>query len=595
MPRSDAIRGRVPDQDARAALERVDAADRAGLSPDRADLSLLVKHSLALLAARAPGRSVEVRVPPFGAVQVLAGTRHGRGTPPAVVETDPATWLALATGRQSFEDAVSAGRVSASGRRSDLSALLPLLDHDNDASAATEEVDIRARVAGLMPRVLADLADLVAIPSVSADPERAADVRRSAEAVAALARDAGAADVSVLTAAEGAPAVVAHWPPPPGAPTVLLYAHHDVQPIGSRAAWTTDPFVATESGGRLFGRGAADDKAGIAAHLAAVRTFAGSPPVGVTLFVEGEEETGSPTLPEFLAEHAPALAADAIILADSTNLAIGEPALTTTLRGLVDAVVTVATLDHAVHSGAFGGPVPDALTALARLLSTLHHPDGSCAIEGLTGYAGAEVDYPVDRLRAEAGVLPSVELAAGRGIAAQLWHEPAVAVLAIDAPSVADVSNTLIPSARAVVSVRISPAQDPDQALAALTHHLLTHAPWGAQVTIGETSSAPGAVIDATSRVHDAARRSFAGSWGVEPVDIGVGGSIPFVAAFAETFPNAAILVTGVEDPDSRAHGANESLHLAEFERVCVAEAMFLTELAGLQRDDQVARGVERS
>jgi len=376
---------------------------------------------------------------------------------------------------------------------------------------------------------------------------------------------------------------------------VLLYAHHDVQPVGSRAAWTTDPFVATESGGRLFGRGAADDKAGIAAHLAAVRAYDGSPPVGVTLFVEGEEETGSATLPGFLAEHAPALAADAIILADSTNLAVGQPALTTTLRGLVDAVVTVATLDHAVHSGAFGGPVPDALTALARLLSTLHHPDGSCAIEGLTGYAGAEVDYPVDRLRAEASVLPSVELAAGRGIAAQLWHEPAVAVLAIDAPAVADVSNTLIPSARAVVSVRISPVEDPEQALAALTHHLLTHAPWGAQVTIGETSSAPGAVIDATSPVHDAARRSFASAWGVEPVDIGVGGSIPFVAAFAETFPHAAILVTGVEDPDSRAHGANESLHLAEFERVCVAEAMFLTELAGLQRDDQVARVVERS
>ena len=583
MPRTDAIRGRVPAQAARAALERVAAAETAGGTPDRADVRLLVKHSLAMLAARAPGRSVEVRVPPFGAVQVIAGTRHGRGTPPAVVETDPATWLALATGRQTFDDAVAQGRVSASGRRSDLSALLPLLGDDGrDASSATVGADFRARVAGLMPMVLADLADLVAIPSVSADPERAADVRRSAEAVAALARGAGAADVSVVTSAGGAPAVVAHWPPPPGAPTVLLYAHHDVQPVGSRADWTTDPFAATESGGRLFGRGAADDKAGIAAHLAAIRAYDGSPPVGVTLFVEGEEETGSATLPAFLVEHAPALAADAIILADSTNLAVGEPALTTTLRGLVDAVVTVATLDHAVHSGAFGGPVPDALTALARLLSTLHHPDGSCAVEGLTSYAGVEVDYPVDRLRAEAGVLPSVELAAGRGIAAQLWHDPAVAVLAIDAPAGADVSNTLVPSARAVVSARISPAQDPAEALAALTHHLRTHAPWGAQVTIGETQSAPGAVIDASSAVHDAARRSFACAWGVEPVDIGVGGSIPFVAAFAETFPDAAILVTGVADPDSRAHGANESLHLAEFERVCLAEALFLTELANL-------------
>jgi acetylornithine deacetylase/succinyl-diaminopimelate desuccinylase-like protein len=584
MPRSDAIRGLVPEKTLRAALSRLDAAEQAGVPADRADVRLLVKHSLALLAARAPGRSVEVRIPPFGAVQVIAGTRHGRGTPPAVVETDGDTWVALATGRRTFDEAVAQGKVSASGRRSDLSALLPLFgDAGEEAPAATGPVDLRARIAGLMPQVLADLTDLVAIPSVSTDPERADDVRRSAEAVATLARDAGAADVSVLSAADGAPAVVAHWPPPPGAPTVLLYAHHDVQPVGSRADWTTDPFTATQSSGRLFGRGAADDKAGIAAHLAAVRAYDGSPPVGVTLFVEGEEETGSATLPAFLAEHATVLAADAIVLADSTNLAIGQPALTTTLRGLVDAVVTVTTLDHAVHSGAFGGPVPDALTALARLLSTLHHADGSCAVEGLTSYSGAEVDYPVDRLRAEAGVLPSVQLAAGRGIAAQLWHDPAVAVLAIDATSVADVSNTLVPAARAVVSARISPAQDPEQALAALTHHLLTHAPWGAQVTIGQTSAAAGAVIEATSPAHDAARRSFAGAWGVEPVDIGVGGSIPFVAAFAETFPDAAILVTGVEDPDSRAHGANESLHMAEFERVCLAEALLLTELAHLQ------------
>jgi acetylornithine deacetylase/succinyl-diaminopimelate desuccinylase-like protein len=582
MPRTDALRGRVPEEAVRAALDRVDAAELAGLPADRADVRLLVKHSLALLAARAPGRSVEVRVPPFGAVQAVAGTRHGRGTPPAVVETDAATWLALATGRQDFAEAVAQGRVSASGRRSDLSPLLPLLAGGPAADALPAAGDLPARVTGVMPQVLADLADLVAIPSVSADPERAPDVRRSAEAVAELARGAGAEDVSVLTAEGGAPAVVAHWPPPPGAPTVLLYAHHDVQPVGDRADWSTEPFTATESGGRLFGRGAADDKAGIAAHLAAIRAYDGEPPVGVTLFVEGEEETGSPTLPAFLTEHAPLLTADAIVLADSTNLAVGQPALTTTLRGLVDAVVTVSTLDHAVHSGAFGGPAPDALSALARLLSTLHHADGSSAVEGLTSYTGAAVDYPVDRLRAEAGVLPSVQLAAGRGIAAQLWHDPAVAVLAIDAPAVADVSNTLVPSARAVVSARIAPDQDPGQALNALTHHLITHAPWGAKVTIGETRAAGGAVIDANTPVHDAARRSFAGAWGVEPVDIGVGGSIPFVAAFAETFPDAAILVTGVEDPDSRAHGADESLHLAEFERVCLAEALFLSELAGL-------------
>src|SRR5919199_4571764 len=243
--------------------------------------------------------------------------------------------------------------------------------------------EIRAAVRTVMPSVRAALEALVRIPSVSADPARGDDVRRSAEATAELFRAEGFDDVQILHADGGAPAVVARKPAPAGAPTVLLYAHHDVQPVGDPFDWDSEPFEPTERGARLYGRGAADDKAGIAAHLAAVRTHGSALPVGVTVLVEGEEEIGSPTLEAFLAEHQALLAADVIVIADSGNWDIGEPALTTSLRGLVDCVVEVRTLHHGVHSGMWGGVVPDAVTALARLLATLHDDEGNVAVPGL--------------------------------------------------------------------------------------------------------------------------------------------------------------------------------------------------------------------
>lgn len=431
----------------------------------------------------------------------------------------------------------------------------------------------------VLSQVRADLESLVRIPSVSADPSATAEVARSAQAVAEMARDVGFGDVRIVDVDGGAPAVVARIPAPAGMPTVLLYAHHDVQPTGATEDWDSPPFEPAERAGRLYGRGAADDKAGIAAHLAAVRAFDGHPPVGVTLFVEGEEEVGSPTLEAFLARYRDLLVADVIVLADSTNLKIGQPSLTTTLRGLAECVVEVRTLDHAVHSGMFGGPVPDALTVLARLLATLHDDAGDVAIAGLTDAGGSELDYPEDRLRSEGGVLPDVRLTGTGGIAERLWHKPAISVLAIDAPRVADASNTLVPVARAKVSVRLAPGQDEHAALAALTEHLRTHVSWGAQVRVSDGRAAAPGRIDATGPVYDAARVAFEDAWGVPPVDIGVGGTIPFVAAFAAAFPAAAILVTGVEDPNTRAHGANESLHLGEFERVCIAEASLLAGL----------------
>jgi acetylornithine deacetylase/succinyl-diaminopimelate desuccinylase-like protein len=433
----------------------------------------------------------------------------------------------------------------------------------------------------ILPQVRADLEALVRMPSVSADPSAVDEVERSAAAVADLAREVGFTDVRILRAAGGAPAVVARIPAPPGQPTVLLYAHHDVQPTGPVADWSSPPYEPTERDGRLYGRGAADDKAGVAAHLAVVRAFDGKPPIGVTLFIEGEEEIGSPTLAAFITAHKDLLTSDVIVLADSTNLSVGQPALTTTLRGIADCVVEVRTLDHAVHSGMFGGPVPDALTVLTRLLATLHDADGNVAVAGVLGtVAAADVDYPEDRLRAESGLLDGVSLIGDGPIAARMWSKPAISILAVDAPTVADASNTLVPVARAKVSLRVPPGADADVCLAALRAHLVEHVEWGAHLEISDTHVGQPGAIDATGPAYDAARAAFAAAWGVDPVDIGVGGSIPFVAAFAESFPQASILVTGVEDPDTRAHGADESLHLGEFEKVCVAETLLVSKLA---------------
>ncbi len=299
----------------------------------------------------------------------------------------------------------------------------------------------------------------------------------------------------------------------------------------------------------------------------------------MTVLIEGEEEVGSPTLEAFLAAHRDLLAADVIVIADSSNWAVGQPALTTSLRGLADCVVEVRTLHHAVHSGMFGGAAPDALTALCRLLATLHDDNGDVAIEGLHSSPGSDLEYDERRFRADAGMVDGVELIGSGSIVERLWTRPAVSVIALDAPRVADASNTLLPVARAKVSLRLAPGDDAARALRALTDHLETHAPWGAQVRVLDGDTGEPYAVDAVGPSYDAARRAFAEAWGVEPVDIGVGGSIPFIAAFADAYPQAAILVTGVEDPDGRAHGANESLHLAEFEKACLAESLLLHHL----------------
>src|SRR4051794_5684661 len=278
------------------------------------------------------------------------------------------------------------------------------------------EADIRSTLSAGSAHARALLEELVRVPSISAAPEHAADVDTVIARVGALAREAGAAGADIVRSDGGQLALIATWPGPVGAPTVLLYAHADVQPTGSAEQWTSPPFEPTERNGRLYGRGAADDKAGVAMHLAVLRAFDGRPPVNVILFIEGEEEIGSPTLPALLREHRDRLASDVIVIADSGNTAIDVPALTTSLRGVVDVMVDVRTLQRPVHSGVFGGPVIDALTALCRLLATLHDDNGDVAIEGLHT-ATTPADASEDAFRSDAGVLPGVQLMGSGSVA----------------------------------------------------------------------------------------------------------------------------------------------------------------------------------
>jgi cysteinylglycine-S-conjugate dipeptidase len=439
--------------------------------------------------------------------------------------------------------------------------------------------DLRTALGQVLPGARADLERLVRIPSVSADPAARPHLEDSAREVALQLEAAGLPEVEVVAAEDGLPAVLARRPGPSGAPVVLLYAHHDVQPAGDPAAWSSEPFEPVERDGRLYGRGAADDKAGIAVHCAALRALGEDLGVGVTVLVEGEEEIGSRTLPALLAGRREQLAADVLVLADSTNWAVGRPALTTSLRGGVSVVVEVATLRHAVHQGVYGGPVPDALTALARLLATLHDERGNVAVAGLARDDADPLDLTDDQLREDAGVLDGVHLIGSGSLTARLWRGPALSVVGVDAPGVDDSGMVLVPAARARLALRIAPGDDPAAARDTLVRHLESHVPWGAQVRVTAGRTVAPYSARTTGPAYAAARDAFATAWGVPPVEIGVGGSIGFMGPFAEAFPEAEVLITGVEDPDTRAHAADESLHLADFEQACLAEALLLDRL----------------
>ncbi|MGH8911930.1 MAG: dipeptidase [Acidimicrobiia bacterium] len=441
--------------------------------------------------------------------------------------------------------------------------------------------DLRSAVGEDFAHLRSVLADLVRIPSVSADGYDPAEVRRSAEAVADLLRGDGLDEVQLLELDGAHPAVFGQIPGPEGSPTVLLYAHHDVQPPGPADEWHTGPFEPFEKDGRLYGRGASDDKSGVIMHLGAIRAFGGKPPVGVKVFVEGEEEIGSRHLPQFLEAYTELLSADVIVIGDAGNWRVGTPALTTSLRGIAAVEVEVRTLAAAQHSGLFGGLYPDALTVLTRLLASLHHDDGTVAVEGLLSEEVEGLEFAEEQAAAMAGAVPGLHTLGTGSIVSRLWTRPAISVLAIDAPSISEAINQLVPVARAKVSMRTAPGQDNHAAVAALRSHLEAHVPWGAQVSVRGSDFGDGFALTTEGAAFAAWKEGMRSAWGSDPVEMGVGGSIPFVPAFAEKMPGAPILLTGAGDPTSSVHAPNESQDLDDLEKSVLAEAIALRLLAG--------------
>jgi acetylornithine deacetylase/succinyl-diaminopimelate desuccinylase-like protein len=439
---------------------------------------------------------------------------------------------------------------------------------------------VAERVRSDMTRVRAELESLVRIPSVSHPGHDPQQVKRSAEETKRILERTGMR-TKILQHGDGGPAAVGWIPGPAGAPTVLLYAHHDVQPTGPRELWHTDPFEPIEKDGRLYGRGTSDDKCGVAIHAAAIRAWGGKPPVGVIVFVEGEEEWLSPSLVPLLEANQQDLQCDAVVLADAGMWRAGHPAITVSLRGVVSCDVEVRTLDHAVHSGEFGGAVPDALTVLARTLAKLHDEKGNVAVPGIaTGPADA-LDLGEDELRKQTGARPGVRLIGDGGLTERMWTRPAISVLGIDAPRIEGSTNQLVPSARARVSMRIPPGQDAPAAQKALVDHLRASVPWGADITITPRSKSQPYRVSPSTPAHTAMKRAMRETWGREPALMGSGGSIPFVFDFARLFPKAAILLTGAGDPTSNAHSEDESVSLDDLEKSCVAEALFFGYLGG--------------
>lgn len=425
------------------------------------------------------------------------------------------------------------------------------------------------------------LSDLIQIPSVSAPGYDPREVRRSADHILSLLEGEGLDNVQLLELEGAHPAVFGQIPAPDGAPTVLLYAHHDVQPPGPAAEWETGPFTPFEKDGRLFGRGASDDKSGVIMHLGAIRAFGGEPPVGIKVFIEGEEEIGSRHLPAFLEKYTDLLSADVIVIGDAGNWRVGVPALTTSLRGITAVEVEVRTLASAQHSGLFGGLYPDALTTLCRLMATLHDSDGSVAVDGLVSEEVEGLDLSAEEAAQLAGAVDGLETLGEGSLVSRIWTRPAISVLAIDAPPVSEAINQLVPVARAKVSMRTAPSQDTQAALAALRSHLEANVPWGAQVTVSGAESGQGFALATDGEAFEAWKEGMRQAWGREPVEMGVGGSIPFVAAFNEKLPGAPILLTGAGDPTSSVHAPNESQDLDDLQKSVLAEAIALRLLAG--------------
>jgi acetylornithine deacetylase/succinyl-diaminopimelate desuccinylase-like protein len=441
--------------------------------------------------------------------------------------------------------------------------------------------ELRNAVSEWQPRAVEELSKLVRIPSIAFPGYDEKPVRESAEATAETLEAAGYGGVRLIELPDvDHPAVFGEVAGPAGAPTILLYAHHDIQPEGPLEEWTSPPFEPQVRDGRLYGRGTSDDKCGIVLHAASLRAWGGKPPVSLKVLVEGEEEANAEHLPFLIEGHRELLAADIVAVADGGNWRAGLPTLETSIRGVVDCKVTVRVLDIAVHSGVHGGPAPDALSALARILATVHDDDGEVAIEGLTRETWDGLQVSEEEFREDTPLRPGVRLLGSGSIAERLWAKPAVSVLGIDAPRVVEASNQLVPMASAKVSLRLAPDEDPDHAMGALTGHLAARAPWGVEVEVTPGSSGRGLRVRTDGPGFAAMTRAMEAAYGRPVVQTGSGGSVPLVPVLGRALPDAEILLYGASDEHSQYHSIDESVDLGELERACLAEALLFAELA---------------
>jgi acetylornithine deacetylase/succinyl-diaminopimelate desuccinylase-like protein len=434
-----------------------------------------------------------------------------------------------------------------------------------------------------MPGVVDDLTRLVAIPSCAFPGFPAEPVLDMARETVALLQRSGLPNARLLEVTDGYPVVYADRPAPPGAPTVLLYAHYDVQPAPPEQGWTIDPWTPIVRDGRLFGRGAADDKSGIAMHAATLQALGDDLAVGLVVVVEGEEETDS-HLEAFALANPDLFTADVYVIADGGNEQVGEPVIEVTTRGGVVLDVEVTTLERPVHSGVFGGGAPDALLALMRMLATLHDDNGDVAVVGLDGGDWAGVDTDEQLFRRASGMLSDQPLVGTGRLASRLWSRPAISVIGLDAAPTAGAVNALAPRAKAIVSMRIPPDVDAQRQCQILIDHLEAAAPWGVRVSIEPTSVWPGWSTAPDGPAMLAARDAMSQVYGKPTGVIGSGGSIPLLTTLAGINPDAEFVLWGAEDgAQANIHSADESVDLAELERAALAQALFLQRL-GLDR-----------
>jgi acetylornithine deacetylase/succinyl-diaminopimelate desuccinylase-like protein len=449
---------------------------------------------------------------------------------------------------------------------------------------------VRAAVQRLMPTVRDELTELVAIPSVAdARQYPPQECERAARWVVDKFAAAGIDDLRLEPTPDGSLAVVGYTPGPPGAPTVLLYGHYDVQPPLDEDAWHTPPFELTERDGRWFGRGTADCKGNLMMHLTALRVLAEQAepgaahrfPVGIRLVVEGSEEQGTGGLEGYVEANPGTLGADVMVIADTGNAAIGVPTVTTTLRGLANVVVRVEALAGEVHSGMFGGPAPDALAALVHLLSSLRDERGNTTIDGLDGSATwTGVPYPVDQVRQDAGVLDGVGLLGDGAVADVVWARPAVTILGVDCPPVVGSAAAIQPQAAARLNLRVPPGLDAAVARDALVAHLTAHAPWGVRVAVQPEALGQPFRASTDGPAYATLAQAMADAYGHEMVTAGQGGSIPLCNVLADSYPDAEIVLLGVEEPLCLIHAPNESVSPSEIEQMAVTEALFLARMA---------------